>query len=51
MASCNYSEFVGGACGPSVTDPENGQFISIGKYEKDIGDHLKSLQVHDNETR
>ena len=51
MASCSYSEFVGGACGPSVTDPANGQFISIGKYPKDIGDHLKALQVRVNETR
>ena len=46
---------MGGAYGPSVTNPANGQFISIGKYEKDIGDHLKSLQVRDsslnNETR
>ena len=39
MASCNYSEFVGGPCGPSVTNPE-----------KDIGGHLhlRSLQVRDS---
>ena len=48
MASCNYSEFVGGACGPSVTNPANVQCILIGKCEKDIGGHLRALQVRDS---
>ena len=48
MASCYYSQFVGGVCGPSITNPANVQCISIGQCNKDIHGHLNTLQVRDS---
>ena len=48
MASCYYSQFVGGVCGPSITNPANVQCILIGQCDKDIQGHLKTLQVRDS---
>ena len=48
MASCGYSEFVGGICGPSSDNPANVQCVTIGKCDKDIKAHLRSYKVSDS---
>ena len=47
MASCSYSELVGGLCGPSVSNPANTQCVLIGKCEKGVRGHLNSIKVRD----
>ena len=48
MASCGYSEFVGGICGPSSDNPADVQCVTIGKCNKNIKAHLKSYKVWDS---
>ena len=48
MASCSYSQIVGGQCGPSVSNPANVQCVLIGNCGKDIRGHLKANQVRDS---
>ena len=38
MATCSYSEFVGGCCGPSSGNPANTQCVTLGKCNKDVRD-------------
>ena len=45
MATCSYSQIVGGMCGPSVTNPAHVQCVLIGKCDKDIRGHLKAIGV------
>ena len=47
MASCGYSEIVGGSCGASSDNPANVQCVTIGKCSKDIKGHLRSYKVSD----
>ena len=44
MASCGYSEFVGGICGSSSDNPANVQCVTIENYNRNIKAHLKKLQ-------
>ena len=48
MATCSYSEFVGGCCGPSSGNPANIQCVALGKCTKDVRGHLKSFKVRDS---
>ena len=48
MATCSYSEIVGGMCGPSVTNPAHVQCVLMRKCEKDIRGHLKAIDVSDS---
>ena len=48
MATCSYSEFVGGCCGPSSGNPANIQCVTLGKCNKDVSGHLKSYKVRDS---
>ena len=48
MATCSYSEFVGGCCGPSSGNPANIQCVTLGKCNKDVSAHLKSYKVRDS---
>ena len=49
MASCGYSEFVGGICGPSSDhDPANVQCVTIAKCDKETKAHLRSYKVSDS---
>ena len=48
MASCGYSEFVDGICGPSSDNPANVQCVTIEKCNKNIKAHLKSYKVWDS---
>ena len=45
MATCSYSKLVGGACGPSVSNPANVECALIGECGKDIQGHLKLTNV------
>ena len=48
MASCGYSEFVGGTCGPSSDNPSKVQCITMAKCDKDTKAHLRSYKVSDS---
>ena len=48
MATCSYSKLVGGACGPSVSNPANVECALIGECGKDIQGHLKLTNVKDS---
>ena len=48
MASCGYSEFVGGTCGPSSDNPANVQCVTIAKCDKYTKAHLRSYKVSDS---
>ena len=48
MASCGYSCFVGGACGPSSFNPANVQCVSIGNCKKDVRSHLVYCKISDD---
>ena len=48
MATCSYSEFVRGCCGPSSGNPANIQCDTLGKCNKDVSGHLKSFKVRDS---
>ena len=45
MATCSYSQIVGGTRGPSVTNPAHVHCVLIGKCDKDIRGHLKAIGV------
>ena len=46
MATCSYSKLVGGACGPSVSNPANVECVLIGECGKDIQGHLKLIPAN-----
>ena len=48
MASCGYSCFVGGYCGPSSFNLANVQCVSIGDCKKDVRSHLVYCKISDN---
>ena len=48
MASCSYSEFVRGTCGPSCDNPANFQCVTIAKCDKDTKAQLRSYKVSDS---
>ena len=48
MATCSYSQIVGGTCGPIVTNPAHVQCVLIRKCDKDIRGHLKAIGVRDS---
>lgn len=48
MASCTYSNLVGGPCGPSTTNPANVECIAIGDCTKDIVSHLGYCKISDD---
>ena len=48
MATCSYSQIVGGTCGPSVSNPANVQCVLIEECDKDIRGHLKAINVRDS---
>ena len=48
MATCSYSQIVGGTCGPSVTNPAHVQCVLIRKCDKDIQGDLKAIDVSDS---
>ena len=48
MATCSYSQIVGGTCGPSVSNPVNVQGVLIEECDKDIRGHLKAINVRDS---
>ena len=47
MASCQYSEFVGGPCGPSSEKISFNQCITIRECDKKVRDHLSHYKVWD----
>ena len=47
MASCSYSQIVGGQCGVSISNPANVQCVLIGNCGKDTRGHLKATQLRD----
>ena len=47
MATCSYSTYVGGQCGPSSQNPSDVQCVPLGNCQKEIKVHLKSLNVRD----
>ena len=47
MASCQYSEFVGGPCGPSLEKISFNQCITIGECDKNVRGHLSHYKVWD----
>ena len=47
MATCGYSSYVGGSCGPSPVNPDNVQCVPVGSCCRDIKAHLKALDVRD----
>lgn len=48
MATCSYSQIVGGMCGPSVSNPAHVNCVLIEDCKKDIRGHLKACNVRDS---
>lgn len=46
MTQCSFSATCG-ACGPSVDDPGNVTFTAINVCQRNIKQHLRSLNVYD----
>ena len=47
MASCQYSEFVGGPCGPSLEKISFNECITIGECNNNVKGHLSHYKVWD----
>ena len=47
MATCSYSTFVGGVCGPSKDNSEDQLCVPIVECQRDIKGHLRSLDIRD----
>ena len=47
MASCEYGQIVGGACGPSMDNPASVKSVALANCKKDIKGHLRSFDVRD----
>lgn len=48
MAACNYSKYVGGACGTSTSNPRISECVLLTEIKKDIKGHLKSVNIRDS---
>ena len=48
MASCRYSYFVGGVCGPSSFNPASVQCVAIVDCKKDVRSHLVYCKISDD---
>ena len=51
MASCQYSEFVGGPCGPSLEKISFNQRRTIGECDKNVRGHLTHYKVWDTKEK
>ncbi|CAB3991413.1 Hypothetical predicted protein [Paramuricea clavata] len=47
MALCQYSELVGGPCGPSLENRSSTHCVTIGECDKNVKDHLNHYKVWD----
>ena len=48
MASCGYSQYVGGDCGANPERPESDQCVRIAECCKDIKGHLRTYGVSES---
>ena len=48
MSFCSFASLVGGACGPSLENPEVDKFVYVKDCDREVKAHLKLCEILTN---